>query len=81
MLPEAGGIDTAVFDKGQGCLNSVNIVDREQARDSQPPRNSRDETGHPIVAVNEIGLNPWDDVVDDLSLKGKGELDIFIPVF
>ncbi len=40
----------------------------------------RNQAGHPIVAVDQIRLNPGDDIVDDFALKGQGKLDVFSPV-
>jgi hypothetical protein len=80
MLPAAGGIDAAVLDEGQGGLDRVDVVDGEQAGYPQPPRYSGNEPGHPVIAVDEVGVHPRDDIVDDLPLKRQGKFDVFIPI-
>ena len=36
-----------------------------------------DEAGHPVVAVDEVGLDGWEDVVGDLALEGEGDEVVF----
>ena len=38
---------------------------------------SRNQTGHPIVTVDQIRLNFRDDMIDDFPLKSNGNLGIF----
>ena len=79
--PEARCIHSSVFNESHGGFDRLDVVDREETRDPQPAGHRRYETGHPVVAVDEVGLHAWDDVVDNLPLKGQGELDVFLPVF
>jgi len=81
MLPEARRIDSSVFNVGHGGFNRVDVVDREKTGNPQPSGHRWYEAGHPVIAVDEVGLHARDDVVHDLSLKGQGELDVFLAVF
>ena len=80
MLPERRGIDAPVFNLRQRGFHGMNIVNGKQAGDAHSSGHGRNQTGHPVVAMNQIGLNPGNDVVDDFPLKCQGDFDIFQPV-
>ena len=80
VLPEIGRINAPVFDGRQCRFNGVDIVDGKKTGDALLSGHGRDQAGHPVVAVNQIGLHPGDDIVDDFPLKGQGKLDILFPV-
>ena len=69
ILPEGGGVDAAILDLFKRRLLSVNIVHGEQARNPHPPGGGGDQSGHPVVAVNQIRLHARNDVVDHFALK------------
>ena len=72
VLPEVGGIDSAVLDVPEGEPLGVDVVDREEGLDAVALGDGRDEPGHPVVAVDEVRPDLGDGVVDDLALEGEG---------
>ena len=52
---------------------TVNIMHREEAWNVQPSRCRGNQSGHPIITMNQIGIDGGDDVVDDLALECKGD--------
>ena len=41
------------------------------------PCRGRDQTGHPIVAMDKIRLYIGDDIIDNLPLKSKSDFKVF----
>ena len=76
--PELGAVYPRVLDLRERELLRVDVVHGEQAGDSLAARGRRDEAGHPVVAVDEVGLHARDDVVDDLALERERELDVAV---
>jgi len=58
----------------------MDVVNGEQARDFVSPGHGRNQSGHPVVAVDDVRFHPWDDVVDHLPLKCQGHLEILIRI-
>ena len=54
----------------------MDVVKGEEAGDAEGAGFGGDESGHPVVTVDEIGFYGGDDVVDDLALKGEGDFEI-----
>jgi len=76
VAPEFGGIDAALFDGFEGCFDGVDIVEGEEAGDAEGAGFGGDEAGHPVVAVDEVGFDGGDDVVDDFALEGEGDFEV-----
>ena len=76
VAPKFGRIDAAFFDNFEGGFNGVDVVEGEEAGNAEGPGFSGDESGHPVVAVNEIGFYGGDDVVDDFALEGEGDFEV-----
>jgi hypothetical protein len=75
ILPETGGVDSAVFEHLEREALGVNVVHREEAGNAVLLCEGGNQSCHPVVAVNEVGAGPRDDVVDDLALKrDRGEV-------
>lgn len=72
FIPEISGWNTGIFQLGQGGLLGVDIVNGEKSRDSELLGFGRNETGHPVVAMDDVGFDPGYDVVDQVALKGQG---------
>ncbi len=77
MLPEVGGIDSSVLDLGESEVLGVDVMDGEERRDAVAAGDRGDEAGHPVVAVDEVGADLGDGVVDDLALEGEGDQVVF----
>jgi len=58
----------------------MDVMDREKTGDAQLSCHCRNQAGHPIVAMDEIRPHIRDDVVDNLPLKSKGDLNVFYPI-
>jgi hypothetical protein len=71
MVPEIGRIDAAVFDMGQGGFDRMDVVNGKQAGNAHLPGHGRDEPRHPVIAVDQVGLHPGNDIVDHLPLEGQ----------
>ena len=54
----------------------MDVVEGEEAGNAEGSGFGRDESGHPVVAVNEIGFYGWDDVVDDFALEGECDFEV-----
>ena len=54
----------------------VDVVDRKQARNPLTARGRRNETRHPVVAVDEVWLHVRNDVIDDLALERECQLHV-----
>lgn len=54
----------------------MDVVDGEESWDAEAFCGGWDKACHPIVTVDEIGGDFWDDVVDDLTLEGEGGVKI-----
>ena len=80
MLPEEGGVDAAGLDLVEREFFGVDVMDREERGDAVAAGGSGDEAGHPVVAVDEVGGDARDDVVDDLALEGEGDAGVFAAV-
>jgi hypothetical protein len=55
--PELRGIDARVFDLGERQVVRMDVVHREQAGNAHAPRRRGNQTGHPVVAVDQVRLN------------------------
>ena len=71
VLPESLGIDPLLFYVRKTELHGIEVVERKETRDAVGPGHGRNQSGHPVVTMNEIGLDPGDDLVDDLALEGQ----------
>ncbi|VTR65593.1 hypothetical protein DESC_350058 [Desulfosarcina cetonica] len=71
--PESGGIDPAFLDGGEQQLRRVQAIEGEQAGNAALARHGRNQSTHPVEAVNQVGLNLGDDPVDHFALKRKGD--------
>jgi hypothetical protein len=76
VVPEIGGVDPAVFDGGQQRFHGMDIVNGEQAGNSHFAGRRRNETGHPVIAVDQIRFDPRHDIVDDFTLEGQSDFDV-----
>ena len=76
VRPELRRVDARILDLRERDLVRVDVVDSEEARDAFAPRRRGNEAGHPVIAVDEVGLHVGDDVVDDLALKRKRQLEV-----
>ena len=65
-----------LFDNFEGGFHGVDIVEGEEAGNTEGPGFGGDESGHPIVAVNEIGFYGGNDVVDDFALEGECDFEV-----
>ena len=54
----------------------MDVVDGKQTRSAQPSGHGRNQSGHPIIAVNKVGLNSGKDIVDDFPLKAERYLSV-----
>ena len=76
-MPGVGlGIQARAFNFIHGHFFRMDVMDREKTGDAQSTGRGRDETGHPIVAMNKVGFDVADDAVDDLALEGQGDARI-----
>ena len=78
MLPEIGGVDAAVFDVRESEALGMNVVDGEQAGDVMATCDSRDQAGHPVVAMDQVGPDFGDGVIDDFALEGEGDVEVIL---
>ena len=76
VVPEGGGVDSAVLDVGEGGFFGVDVVDGVEGLDGEAFGGGGDEAGHPVVAVDEVGLDAGEDVVDDLALEGERDFEV-----
>ena len=58
-------------------MNGMDIMDSEKTRGFHFPCHGRNQSGHPIIAVNEIRTYMGYDVIDDLPLESEGDFDVF----
>jgi hypothetical protein len=72
FIPKISTGDPGVFKLSQGGFLSVNVVNGEKGGDTEFLSFGGDEAGHPVVTVDDVRLNPRDDVVNEISLKGEG---------
>ena len=72
FIPEIATLDSGVFELGEGCFLGVDVVDGEKGGDTEFFGLGGDEAGHPIVAVDDVGFDARDDVIDEVALEGKG---------
>jgi hypothetical protein len=70
VLPEFGGVNTAVFDLFESTVHRVQIVNRKQAGNSYFAGHGRYQPGGPVVAMNQVRFDSGNNMVDDLALKG-----------
>ena len=75
LAPERRRVDAAFFYKGQAQLRGVEVVKGEQAGDGRLFGHGRNKAGHPVVAVDQVGLHLRHNAVDHLPLKGQGDFD------
>lgn len=73
MLPEICGVDATVLDVGEGEFLGVNVVERKERGDAVAAGDGGDESGHPVVAVDQVWSDLGDGVIDDFPLEGEGE--------
>ena len=78
IVPELCRIDTHILDPVESKLLGVDVMDRKEARNAHTARRRGDKPRHPVVAVNKIGLNVRDAVVDDFALERQSELYISV---
>ena len=64
----------------QGGVDRVDIMDRKETGNTHFSRHSGNQPGHPVVAVDHVGTDPGDDVVEHFALKHQREFCIFTPV-
>ena len=72
FVPKVSGWNSCVFELGEGGFLSVDIVNSKKGRNTEFLGLSGDQTGHPIITMNNVGFNPWDDVIDEVTLKREG---------
>ena len=77
VLPESLGIDTLLFDVRETEPRGVEVVEGKEARDAVSPCHGRNEPGHPVVTVNQVGIHSGDDLVDNFTLESERDLDGF----
>ena len=49
----------------------MNVMDGEESGNAELLGFSRDQPGHPVVAVDDVRLHAGDDVVDQIPLEGQ----------
>src|SRR6056297_2848010 len=70
VLPEIRCINAPVFDGRQQSLIVINIVNRKKTGYPKLSCYGRDQSRHPVIAMNQIRLNAGDNGVDHLPLEG-----------
>ena len=55
----------------------MHVVNRKETGNALFPGHGRDQTRHPVIAVDQVRLNPGNNVIDDFPLKCQGEFNIF----
>lgn len=50
----------------------MNVVDGEEGGDAQLLGGGRNESRHPVVAVDDVRADLWDDVVNEVPLESEG---------
>jgi len=78
VAPEFGGVNARILDLRQRQTVRVDIVHREEAGNAHAPRRAGNQPGHPVVAVDQIGLYRRNDVVDHFARKGQRQLGILV---
>ena len=73
-----GRINAPVFNFRQVGFDRMDVVNGKKTGNAESSGHGRYQTGHPIVAVDKIRLNPWNDIINDLALKCQRKLDVFI---
>ena len=71
-FPKLGGINPPALDFGKGGTLAVDVMDGEEGFDSEASAGGGNESGHPVIAVDDVRFNDGDDMVDDLALEGEG---------
>ena len=78
VVPKLRRIDSGILHLRKRHLVRMDVVHGEQTGNAFAPRRRRDESRHPIVAVDEIRLDGVHDVVYHLALKREGKLRIAV---
>lgn len=52
----------------------MDIMDCEQAGDFALAGKTRYQAGHPVIAMDQVGLQCWNDVVDHFPLESQADL-------
>ena len=66
-----------VFNFGKCHTLGVNVVNREETLDASATCHAGNETGHPVVAMNQVGPRAGYDVVDHFALENQGDVHGF----
>ena len=77
-VPELRRVDAHVLDPVEREFLRVDVVDGEKARYSETARRRRHQPGHPVVAVDQVGLHARNAVVYYLPLEGESELYVSV---
>ncbi len=77
VLPELSGINAAALNLLQGKLFRMDVMNREQGGDAETAGCGRNQTGHPVVAVDQVRADARNDVVQHFALKSEGNTRIF----
>lgn len=80
MLPKIRGIDSAILDLGERTVFRVDVVNGEQAGNAVPFRDAGDQAGHPVIAMDQIGPDLRDGMVDHLALERQRDEVVFRPI-
>jgi hypothetical protein len=71
FVPKVAAGDATIVQLGEGRFLGVDVVDGEEGGDPEFLGFGWNESGHPIITVNNVWLNPGDDVVDEVALEGE----------
>jgi hypothetical protein len=74
MFPEQSRVDALVFNFRERLLDGENIVNREEAGNTQFAGLGRQKPRHPVVAVDQIRFDGRNDVVDHFPLEREETL-------
>jgi len=73
VLPEFGSVDSHIFNPGEVDIVGMDIMDGEEAGDTEATGGSGDKAGHPVVTMDEVGVNGRDNMVNHLPLQGESQ--------
>ena len=80
VFPERGRIKSPVLDFRQSDFAGVDVMHREKAGEPHASCGAGNESGHPVVAVDQVGFDRRNDVVEHFALERHCLLETVVGV-